>query len=932
MAEALAAPGHRRSSSDEARIRVKAALAVGRYGDALASIRRSRRSVAYAADPVLVLEEAEALFGLLRAEAALAVVSAALRRSGPLPRDLEARLRLCRAQGLWLTGKPDQSRLEMERAAALCTAPLTRARLHELQVAASQGTEGMEDARHHAVTAAALYARAGSLEGVARALGQEARLLRDEGLLGRALEVQTRRLETVSRTTRLDALALVRSDRGGVLTVLGRWEEARVEIERAGELFRQLSDPRELMVVGVSRAVLDLALGRLEAAGLALAQAREMGTSDRTDRWARGEALLISSDQALTAHDPLTAESLASEALRLFASLKDRRGECRSRVRRSHALLGQGRVESAVREARRALTLAKPFGAAVEALGQLALGRALLRADRSEAASAFDRVLALPAGRTDLSHAARLGRALSGPAHRVDAAALKAIEAWGDRRLLTHCVADLQELGVAVGREDEPDSAAVHVSIACKRRAPDAAPDEVVALLDAATELQGNEGAPDRFVAGARALRRVLPWCRAALVGEPGWELRAEATRPLPLSAGDVAREMARGAEGATVIEAAADPRFAEHPARLLHRIHAAILAPLAGGRWVYLDFERDAGPGALGLLVQFARLLDRHLAPAGPPEDSGRRFPGIVGRCPAMVELFQAMEQVAASDTSVHIFGETGTGKERVARALHDHSARARGPFVAVNASSLSDEMFEAEVFGHAKGAFTGAVADRRGYVAEAEGGTLFLDEVTDLSARAQAKLLRFLQEREYRRLGESNQRKANVRLLTASNVPFDDRVADGHFRSDLVYRLNTVTLQLPPLRERGSDIRTLAQHFLREMARRMGRPVPALPETILARLEKHRWPGNVRELANTMERLLTFARGGVLRPELVLPAVDKPRGRLVGTLREAQWAFEREFVSRALAGHEGNKARTAAAIGISRQALLQKIQRLGL
>jgi DNA-binding NtrC family response regulator len=296
------------------------------------------------------------------------------------------------------------------------------------------------------------------------------------------------------------------------------------------------------------------------------------------------------------------------------------------------------------------------------------------------------------------------------------------------------------------------------------------------------------------------------------------------------------------------------------------------------------------------------------------------------------MLELFRAMEQVAASETSVHIFGETGTGKERIARALHDHSARARGPFVPLNASSLSDEMFEAEVFGHVKGAFTGAVADRKGFVAEAEGGTLFLDEVTDLSPRAQAKLLRFLQEREYRRVGESHLRKANVRLLTASNITFDERVAGGHFRSDLVYRLNTVTLRLPPLRERGDDIRVLAQHFLREKARQLGRPVPSLSSTIVSLLEKHRWPGNVRELANTMERLVTFARAGALPPELIAQALEKPRGRVAGSLREAQWAFERDFVSRALSGNAGNKARTAAAIGISRQALLQKIQRLGL
>ena len=924
-----------RSRSSEARVRVKAALAVGRHADALGAVRRARRSPSFVDDPLLALEEAEALFRLLRPSDALAVATAALRR-GAIPRDLEARLRLCRAQALWRTGRPKQARVETTKAAALCTTPLTRARLHELLALASGHDHEPEPARRHGAAAVALYERGGSPEGVARALGGEASLLSDAGRLSEALDVHTRRLDTVSRTTRLDALAMVRNDRGCLLTVLGRWEEARAEIDRAADLFRQVCDSREVTTAGVSRAALDVAVGRLEAAGQALAQARQAGAAEHRDAAARAEALLVTSDHELAANDTDAAEGAASEALHLFRMLKDRRGECRGRVRRCHALVGQGRFADAVREARKALGVAPRLGAGLEALAHLGLGRALLRTDRSQAAVAFERVLALPAGRADLGYAARLGLALArAEAGREGAGALEGLESWGDRRLLAHCLTDMRELGVTVPSSGDAEAAIAGIGARATVSPLSAgtAPREVTAFLDAATLLEGPEDWSERFAAAATALRPALPWRRVALVADPGWEIRREAAAPRPLSPTDIARELAATVHVATALDLRGDPRFAAHPARVLLRIDTALLAPMGGGRWVYLDFaEERPGPSGLGLAVQFARLLSRQAAVPEPSPAIPFRFPEIVGRCPAMIELFQGMERVAASDVSVHVFGETGTGKERIARALHDRSVRSRGPFVPVNASSLSDELFESEMFGHVRGAFTGAVADRKGYVAEAEGGTLFIDEVTDLSAKGQAKLLRFLQEREYRRVGESSQRRANVRILTASNASFADRVARGLFRSDLVYRLNTVVLQLPPLRERGGDVRILAQHFLRQTALRMGRPVPALPARVAAALEKHRWPGNVRELANATERLLTFAGGGPLRVDLLPQVLDQAPAHVAGTLREAQWAFERDFVSRTLSGNGGNRVRTAAALGISRQALLQKIARLGL
>jgi two-component system response regulator AtoC len=314
----------------------------------------------------------------------------------------------------------------------------------------------------------------------------------------------------------------------------------------------------------------------------------------------------------------------------------------------------------------------------------------------------------------------------------------------------------------------------------------------------------------------------------------------------------------------------------------------------------------------------------------AGAEEPAGA-FAGLVGRCAAMLSLVRDARKVAPSPAAVHVQGETGTGKERLARALHLASPRARGPWVAVNASSISDELFESEMFGHVRGAFTGALADRRGYVPEAEGGTLFLDEVTDLSAKGQAKLLRFLQEREYRRVGDPRLHRADVRILTASNVSLEERVAAGLFRADLMYRLNQHVLGLPPLRERGEDIALLARHCLRRLAGEAGVPPPLLSREAADWLLRYPWPGNVRELESEMGRALARCDGKVVRAvDLSLPLTRPARARV--PLRQALDAFEREHIGHALARNQGNRSRTAVELGLSRQALLAKITRLGI
>jgi DNA-binding NtrC family response regulator len=296
-----------------------------------------------------------------------------------------------------------------------------------------------------------------------------------------------------------------------------------------------------------------------------------------------------------------------------------------------------------------------------------------------------------------------------------------------------------------------------------------------------------------------------------------------------------------------------------------------------------------------------------------------------MVGRCPALLGLFEQLARFAASDVAVHVYGETGTGKEKVAQALHRHSARRAGPYVTVNASSLSDELFESEMWGHVRGAFTGALTGRRGLVAEADGGTLFIDEV---------KLLRFLSTGEYRRVGDAQARRSSLRIVTAANEPLHELVARGRFRGDLRFRLEEATLSLPPLRERGEDVLLLAQHFLAEQAAHMGRPAPRLGPELAAALRSHAWPGNVRELFSEMRRLLCLAGEGALRVEHLSPGIvgSTLRPRPAGSLRAAVADFEREHVRRALGENAGSRTRSALALGLTRQALLLKMRRLGL
>jgi DNA-binding NtrC family response regulator len=326
--------------------------------------------------------------------------------------------------------------------------------------------------------------------------------------------------------------------------------------------------------------------------------------------------------------------------------------------------------------------------------------------------------------------------------------------------------------------------------------------------------------------------------------------------------------------------------------------------------------------------------------------------FENLIGSGPAMGRVFETIRKVAETDLTVLVRGESGTGKELVAQALHNRSQRRNRPFVAVNCAAISRELVESELFGHEKGAFTGADARRQGRFEVADGGTIFLDEIGDMPAETQAKVLRVIQERSFDRVGGTRPIQVDVRLVAATHRNLEEEVRQGRFREDLYYRLRVVEVELPPLRERLQDVPALALRFLEQVNARLGREKQRFSEAALAALARYRWPGNVRELRNAIEQASVLSSGtlidagdlrlpGALAPAPdVAPAGDDARGG-DGSLapagfseakRRAVESFEREFLLRALRAHGGNISRAAESIGMVRQSLQQKIRELDL
>ncbi len=294
----------------------------------------------------------------------------------------------------------------------------------------------------------------------------------------------------------------------------------------------------------------------------------------------------------------------------------------------------------------------------------------------------------------------------------------------------------------------------------------------------------------------------------------------------------------------------------------------------------------------------------------------------GIIGSSKSLEKVISAAAKVAATEAPVLILGENGTGKELLAEAIHRNSPRKRAPFVKVNLGGIPRDLFESEMFGHKKGAFTGAVADREGRFEAADGGTIFLDEIGDLDAASQVKMLRVLQEHTFERLGESRPRRVDVRVISATNAPLAQMIADGSFREDLFYRINLITLTLPPLRDRREDIPLLAAHFAQKAM-----PGARLSEGALEALASLPLPGNVRELRNLVERSVLMA------DSLILEAADlKASGFFSPDAEGLLESQEREAIMNALQNSDGNMAKAAASLGITRQALYRRLEKYGI
>jgi formate hydrogenlyase transcriptional activator len=312
--------------------------------------------------------------------------------------------------------------------------------------------------------------------------------------------------------------------------------------------------------------------------------------------------------------------------------------------------------------------------------------------------------------------------------------------------------------------------------------------------------------------------------------------------------------------------------------------------------------------------------------------EGNPRRFEQIIGKSPALESVLDQVEQVAPTDSTVLIQGETGTGKELIARAVHDSSSRFGRPFIKLNCAAIPFDLLESELFGHERGAFTGAIAQKIGRFELADKGTLFLDEVGDIPAALQPKLLRVLQEQEFERLGSNRTHHVDVRLVAATNRNLVDMVKRNEFRSDLYYRLNVFPISLPPLRQRPEDIPALVTHFVELYARRMAKQIELIPPDTMSALSSYQWPGNIRELQNFIERSVIVTSGNVLHPPLMslksaaaaesigaITMVDAERDHILKTLEHTRWV---------VSGPNG----AAARLGIKRSTLYFRMQKLGI
>jgi DNA-binding NtrC family response regulator len=325
-------------------------------------------------------------------------------------------------------------------------------------------------------------------------------------------------------------------------------------------------------------------------------------------------------------------------------------------------------------------------------------------------------------------------------------------------------------------------------------------------------------------------------------------------------------------------------------------------------------------------------RLLKKEVVRLKKEVESRYHFHHLIGRSPSMQKIYDLIERISDTSSNVLITGESGTGKELVAKAIHYNGIRKEGSFIAVNCAAIPETLLESELFGYKKGAFTDAKSDKRGLIFEANGGTLFLDEITEMSLTLQAKLLRVIEEREVRPLGDTNSYPMDIRIVSTSNRDIKSMIQQGQFREDLYYRLEVIDIELPPLRDRREDIPLLAQHFIKKFSGEMKKSISGIPEDALKILLNYSWPGNVRELENVIQRAITLTRHEAILPEdLPITMIeDKEESLLEKGLREKYTVsqLEKEYIKRVLLEVGGNKSKAAEILGLDRKTLYRKLQ----
>jgi DNA-binding NtrC family response regulator len=343
---------------------------------------------------------------------------------------------------------------------------------------------------------------------------------------------------------------------------------------------------------------------------------------------------------------------------------------------------------------------------------------------------------------------------------------------------------------------------------------------------------------------------------------------------------------------------------------------------------------------GAETLTLSVARAIEHHRLKSRNRYleqrlEVSQRFHGIVGNSPAMRHVFELIGSVAPTDTTVLVTGESGTGKELVARSLHDHSPRANKPFVAINCGALTETLLESELFGHERGAFTGAGARRRGLFEEANSGTIFLDEIGEVTPGTQVRLLRVLQDRHVRPVGSNQSKPVDVRVIAATNRVLQDEVRERRFREDLFYRLNVVSIELPPLRARGDDVLLLAHHLLGKHASRLGKPGLRFAADAIEAINNHLFPGNIRELENAIERAVVMTHEGTVSANALPPQFSKASARprlppaIELPLAEARTRFERTYLEQLLEATGGNLSQAARQAGMDRSNFRRLLER---